>query len=129
MLAAGRGRYSVARYAAHADPVKRTSGYSLVDAAGLVDLVSKSDGADAAERVQEQRALFCGDVDAALSKVLLDHFGERALIAPAAMNARRAGFLAELAWARLQRGESDDVASLAPMYLPHESVEGSKPER
>ena len=62
--------------------------------------------------------LFCGDVDASLANRLTERFAARAVIASPAMNARRAGFIAELAWARFRRGESDDVAALAPMYAP-----------
>jgi tRNA threonylcarbamoyladenosine biosynthesis protein TsaB len=123
VLAAGRGRYSVARYTARRGAIKRVSDYALVDAAGLIDLVSREN--DSGE-IQVPRALFCGDVDAALAQRLAEHCGARAVIASPALNARRAGFLAELAWARFRRGESDDATSLAPMYLPHESVEGSK---
>ena len=119
ILAAGRGRYSVARYAARRGAAKRVGDYALVDAAGLADLVHREGEADKAAR-----AFFCGDVDAALARLLAERLGTRAAFASPALNARRAAFLAELAWARYQRGESDDTASLAPMYMPHESVEG-----
>jgi tRNA threonylcarbamoyladenosine biosynthesis protein TsaB len=109
ILAAGRGRYAVARYAARGGSVARAGNHSLVDAQGLVGLLSR-----------DERAFFCGDVDAALAGLLAERIGARAVIASPASNARRAGFLAELAWARYRRGESDDAASLAPMYAPHE---------
>ncbi len=121
ILAAGRGRYSVARYAARRGAVKRVSDYALVNADGLLELVLREES----EESKISRALFCGDVDAALAQRLTERCGSRAVIAAPAMNARRAGFLAELAWTRWQRGEVDDVSALAPMYMPHESVEGS----
>jgi tRNA threonylcarbamoyladenosine biosynthesis protein TsaB len=121
ILAAGRGRYSVARYTTRRGLAKRASDYTLVDAAGLVDLACRDGEADKAAR-----AFFCGDIDAALSKLLAERVGVRAVIASPALNVRRAAFLAELAWQRFLRGESDDAASLAPMYMPHESVDGSK---
>ncbi len=116
VLTAGRGRYSVARYSAGNGSVHRAGDYALVHAAELVDLVSR----DAESGVREQRVLICGDIDAGLAQVLTAGLGERATIATPAMNVRRAGFLAELAWARFQRGESDDVQALAPLYTPHE---------
>jgi hypothetical protein len=61
----------------------------------------------------------------ALAQALTEQCGSRAVIASPASNARRAGWLAELAWARFQRGESDDPRALVPLYLPHESVEGN----
>ncbi len=121
-LAAGRGRYSVAQYAVKRGAVKRVSDYALVDAAGLIDLVAREKDAEG----KLPRAYFCGDVDAALARVLTERCGARIVIASPAANARRAGALAELAWARFQRGESDDPKSLAPMYMPHESVEGKR---
>jgi len=33
------------------------------------------------------------------------------------MSVRRAGFIAELAWRRLAAGQTDDAASLKPIYL------------
>lgn len=38
-------------------------------------------------------------------------------LADPAASARRAGFLAELGWQRLRRGEMDDASLLAPIYL------------
>ncbi|MCA9931311.1 MAG: tRNA (adenosine(37)-N6)-threonylcarbamoyltransferase complex dimerization subunit type 1 TsaB [Anaerolineales bacterium] len=38
-------------------------------------------------------------------------------LARAAASVRRAGFLAELGWQSLRRGDIDDVATLAPIYL------------
>lgn len=109
MLAAGRGRFSLARYLAPRGAIQRVGSYTLVDAAGLIELASR-------ELAEDQRALFCGEIDAALRRLLEERLGARAVVASAAMNLRRAGFLAELAWTRWQRGESDDAASLAPIY-------------
>jgi tRNA threonylcarbamoyladenosine biosynthesis protein TsaB len=46
------------------------------------------------------------------------------LVAPA-LSVRRPAVLAELAWARWQAGETDDEASLAPIYL---HTDGSPPQ-
>ncbi len=117
VLAAGRGRYSTARYAARHGVIERTSDYALVNAAGLADLASaQNDGAGASS----DKMLFSGEIDKALGKLLSERLGERAVITSPAMSLRRAGYLAELAWARFTRGEADDTASLAPMYAPHE---------
>ena len=121
VLSAGRGRYSVARYAARRGAAKRVGDYALVDNAGLVDLVCQL-----GEGEKTVRAFFCGDVDQGIVKSLDEKLGAGAVFASPALNFRRAAFLAELAWARHQRGESDDTAALAPMYMPHESVEGAK---
>lgn len=118
VLAAGRGRFTVARYEPRDGAVNRSSDYALVDVTGLINLVSRAGEKSA-------HAIFCGDVDATLATRLTGAFPQ-AVIATPAQNVRRAGYLAALAWARFQRGESDDVTALAPMYMPHESVEGAR---
>lgn len=125
VLAAGRGRYSVARYVAKRGIIKRVSDYALVDAAGLVDSITREMETES----KTARAFVCGDVDTALAHTLTEQCGTRIVLASPAHSARRAAFLAELAWARFQRGESDDPHTLAPIYLPHESVEGSSPSK
>lgn len=54
----------------------------------------------------------CGDLAPGLTELLQS----KATLAPAALNLRRAGFLAELAFARWQRGEVDDRISLTAIY-------------
>lgn len=43
--------------------------------------------------------------------------GRRFQVAPAAAAVRRAGYLAEIGWQRLRKDQTDDAASLAPIYL------------
>jgi tRNA threonylcarbamoyladenosine biosynthesis protein TsaB len=62
--------------------------------------------------------LFCGEIDQAGAKTLAA-FGEMIVLLPAATRLRRAGFLAELAWRRLNRGETDDPTTLVPTYLQY----------
>ena len=66
----------------------------------------------------ETATLFCGEVDAAGAERLAT-LGQMAVLLPAATRLRRAGFLAELAWRRLNRGEEDNPATLSPIYLQH----------
>ena len=46
--------------------------------------------------------------------------GDLALIRETAL--RRAGYLAELGWRRLERGESDDIATLQPLYMRRPAI-------
>jgi len=62
--------------------------------------------------------LFCGEVDP-LGVERLDDLGDMAILLPAAARLRRAGYLAQIAWRRLKRGETDDPATLVPLYLQH----------
>jgi tRNA threonylcarbamoyladenosine biosynthesis protein TsaB len=71
-----------------------------------------------------ERALFCGEIEAEEAKALRQRWGDQAVIARPASALRRAGFLAELGWQRLQRGESDDLAGLSPIYLRRPDIEG-----
>jgi tRNA threonylcarbamoyladenosine biosynthesis protein TsaB len=65
----------------------------------------------------EITTFFCGEIDAAVSALLQERLAEKAILASPAATLRRAGYLAELAWARFQQGEADDVDTLSPIYL------------
>jgi tRNA threonylcarbamoyladenosine biosynthesis protein TsaB len=63
------------------------------------------------------RALFCGDLDDQVRAEIGLALGERALFPTPAATLRRPGYLAELAWERIARGEQDDIVALEPVYL------------
>ena len=67
--------------------------------------------------------LFAGEILPATHATLLALLGARAHFVPPALTVRRASCLAEIAWPRWLAGHSDDVASLAPIYL-HELPPG-----
>lgn len=67
----------------------------------------------------EQPTLFCGDIDGQVRETLRAELGEQALFPSPVANARRPAYLADLAWERLQAGDTDDVAALEPIYLGH----------
>jgi tRNA threonylcarbamoyladenosine biosynthesis protein TsaB len=62
-------------------------------------------------------ALLCGDLDGATLEHLRRATGAALQVPPPAAALRRPAFLAELAWRRLGAGESDDLATLEPIYL------------
>jgi len=72
----------------------------------------------------ETRTFFCGEIDAQAAALLRQRLGEKAVVASPASSLRRAGYLAELGWQRLERGEVDDLATLAPIYLRHPPIPG-----
>lgn len=105
VLQAGRGRICTATYRwrdgewhAQAPPV-------LTTWAALVQTITSP-------------TLFCGEIDTAGVEALAA-LGKSAVLLPAAARLRRAGFLAEVAWRRLNRGETDDPATLTPIYLQY----------
>jgi hypothetical protein len=62
--------------------------------------------------------MFVGELSAADRETLISWAGQsRVNFLPAALTARRGGYLAELGWLRFDAGESDDPAALSPIYL------------
>ncbi|MGB5060636.1 MAG: hypothetical protein WBO48_18190, partial [Candidatus Promineifilaceae bacterium] len=60
--------------------------------------------------------LFVGEITPEAARLIKLASKEFRLGTPA-LSARRAGFLAELGWQRLRKGQIDDASSLAPIYL------------
>ncbi|MHB9034633.1 MAG: tRNA (adenosine(37)-N6)-threonylcarbamoyltransferase complex dimerization subunit type 1 TsaB [Anaerolineae bacterium] len=65
-----------------------------------------------------EQVVVTGEINSELAEKLLRHAqAENIAISSLAGSARRAGYLAELAWQRLQEGESDDLDTTDPVYL------------
>jgi tRNA threonylcarbamoyladenosine biosynthesis protein TsaB len=105
ILQAGRGRISIAIYRWQFGEWQAREEPRLTT---WVDL----------EQEITEPTLFCGEVDQQGAGVIA-RLGDRAVLLPPAWRLRRAGFLAELGWRRLNQGDVDDVASLTPIYLKH----------
>lgn len=103
VAAAGRGRICVATYRWRRDEWRPLEEPRLTTWAELAAGIATP-------------TLVCGEVDRQGAEHLQQP-GSLAVLLPPAQRLRRAGFLAELAWARLRRGEKDDPAALAPIYL------------
>ncbi len=75
--------------------------------------------------------LFCGELRPTWCERITAHVGPpRRRLArwpDPAESARRAGYLAELAWQALRAGLLDDVATLQPLYLRRPPVSGGSP--
>jgi len=74
----------------------------------------------------KRRTIFCGNITPIAANQLVERLGQRAVILEGATNLRRAGFLAELGWYRLSRGDYDEAATLQPLYLRSPSITLSK---
>jgi len=112
VLQAGRGRLCAQRFAWGAD------GWTPEDEAAIVSwealLGSLGDG---------RPSLISGEIDADGRRLLTSYgAGFGVSVAPAALRMRRAGYLADLAWARFQRGDVDDPLTLVPIYLHQPGV-------
>lgn len=66
--------------------------------------------------------LFCGEHLLAVQGEIARRLGPLAAFPPASALVRRPGNLAELGWRRLAKGERDDPATLAPIYLRGPSI-------
>ena len=102
-LEAGRGRICVAPYHWRRGRWRKSGDVTLTTWATLADEA-------------EDDAVFCGEIDATGLETL-ETRREQAIVVPPAHRLRRAGYLAELGWRRLERGERDDPATLQPIYL------------
>lgn len=64
----------------------------------------------------ENHTLFVGETDEKLNHILLETAGQ-AVFSPEVASVRRAGTLAAVGYQRLLKGETDEAALLAPVYL------------
>jgi len=104
IIQAGRGRICTALYQKRRGRWRRLSDYRLTTLADLCATI-------------ERRTLFCGEIDPQTDDTLRQRLAKLAVIASPASSLRRAGYLAELGWQRIERGEADDPVTLAPIYL------------
>jgi tRNA threonylcarbamoyladenosine biosynthesis protein TsaB len=109
ILPGGRGEVATALYQREGERV------ALLEPPRLVEL-----GALIAETTQP--TLFCGEIAPEQAQMLQAALGERAVIVGPAQRVRRAAFLAELGWQRLQQGIMDDVITLQPLYLRRPAI-------
>jgi tRNA threonylcarbamoyladenosine biosynthesis protein TsaB len=104
VLAAGRGRLCAGRYQWNKNELVAQGPAWLTTAGDL--------GADWQETMR-----VCGELAAEERHELKKRLGARVEIASPAASLRRAGYLAELGWARLAAGQTDDPTTLTPIYL------------
>jgi tRNA threonylcarbamoyladenosine biosynthesis protein TsaB len=104
VIQAGRGRLCYAEYRYQIDNWHRQSEFE----AGTV--------ADFTKRLQGS-VYVCGELSQTERALIQACLGDQVVIVPPAFSLRRAGFLAEIAWRRLERGEVDVIEHLAPAYI------------
>lgn len=103
VLRAGRGRLAAGWYSASGN---RWLPSREIEVCTLGELIEKID----------QPVTICGELSAEEREQLLQSCPQAALASPAFCS-RRPGFLAEAAWKRWKAGQTDDPATLAPIYL------------
>ena len=106
LVEAGRSRVAACRYTWAGDELTVASEWRVFSLADFVAQV-------------QSPAYVCGDVAGLLANAgLAAQLKAHATLAPAWLNLRRAGVLAELAYTRWEHGEVDDAATLMPIYPP-----------
>lgn len=103
VLHAGRGRLAVGWYAAVDGVWQLQEGPQVMTVEELAGQIRKP-------------TLVCGELDKASRQLLGRKYRNVVLVSPAGA-LRRPAYLAELAWKRWRAGNTDDVASLSPIYL------------
>lgn len=103
VLQAGRGRLATGRYKVKKERWQAEGAPVLKTAEELVESINNP-------------TLICGELEEEDRRVLGRKY-KNAIMQSPAWSVRRPAILAELAWARLQAGESDDPKGLAPVYL------------
>ncbi len=106
VVRAGRGRWIAARYIKDAE--RHQDGDFTLTTADVI-------GAD-----WEETTILCGELSEGEQKTVRQRLGDQVQLLPPAFSLRRAGFLAEIAWQRIQTGQIDDVAAIQPIYLAPE---------
>jgi len=102
-LEVGRGRYAYVRY-----QYKQGSWQAVTD-------ITVNDIRAMAVTIKSPTYVV-GDMDAE-ERQILGRKWKTARLAPPSLCLRRPSVLAELAWAKIQAGQADDAASLAPIYV------------
>lgn len=110
ILQAGRGRICAGCYVQRRGRWRRRGDYRLTTLEALCQEI-------------EEPALFCGEILARDAELIRQQLGLTAAVASPAASLRRAAFLAELGWERLSRGDSDNAASLSPIYLQNPAID------
>jgi tRNA threonylcarbamoyladenosine biosynthesis protein TsaB len=107
LLPSGRGRMALGWY----QPQKNSAKKTVWQAQGSAQIIT----IEALSTSIEHDAVVCGDFNAGERQILKKN-AHIQLVSPS-QSVRRPALLAELAYARWQAGERDDVAALAPIYL------------
>lgn len=69
-----------------------------------------------------EQTVLCGEISPQQIAHIEDSTPGLAIISPATIETRRAGYLAELGWCRIGAGEFDSPSTLQPLYLKKPSI-------
>ncbi|MFC1944136.1 tRNA (adenosine(37)-N6)-threonylcarbamoyltransferase complex dimerization subunit type 1 TsaB [Chloroflexota bacterium] len=72
------------------------------------------------------RTVFCGQISPQIASELREGLGKRLVIREWGWGLRRAVYLAQLGWRRLDKGDCDDPDTLQPLYLRKPAITARK---
>lgn len=111
LIPAGRGEHYAGMYRVRGGTWQRTTPILVGTTAALARAVATD-------------TVFAGEIDDATAAELRAALGERAVVPSPSVLTRRAGHLAELAWAHAGAGESTDAGKLEPLYVRPPAIRG-----
>lgn len=111
VIQAGRGRICYAEYRHDGSNWVRKTDIEVGTTSELIDRV-------------QGFAVMCGELGLADVEAIRTRLGDAVVVTPPVYALRRASFLADLAWRRLERGERDDIVTLSPIYMHRPEVMG-----
>jgi len=103
LLQVGRGRYAWARYVSHDSHWQQEGKVQVSSPREIAATITSP-------------VYVCGEMSAEERRILGRKW-KTARLCTASQGLRRPSVLAEMAWQRLQAGQSDDVVALAPIYV------------
>ena len=109
ILGAGRGEIAAALFQMQGEKWARLSAEHITNVGDLCSEI-------------KDRTIFCGEIPPEVAQSLKQRLGSKAIILQGGASLRRAGFLAELGWRRLEAKDFDDLATLQPLYLRKPAV-------
>lgn len=110
ILQAGRSRICAGHYVRRKGRWRRQGNYHLTTIEELCGEITAP-------------AFLCGELNTGDVTLVQARLGSEVVVATPAASLRRAGYLAELGWERLSRGDSDDASALSPIYLQQPQID------
>jgi tRNA threonylcarbamoyladenosine biosynthesis protein TsaB len=114
VLDAGRGELMVGHFQAEGECIVERDPPVITNLDGLCTSTHET-------------TVFCGEHLPKVTEELKERLGNLARIPPKSALLRRPGNLVELGWLRLAEGDSDDLATLQPVYLRAPSITKPRP--
>jgi tRNA threonylcarbamoyladenosine biosynthesis protein TsaB len=109
ILGAGRGEIAAALFQMQGEKWARLNAEHITSVDALCSEI-------------KDQTIFCGEIPPEVAQRLKHRLESKAIILQGGASLRRAGYLAQLGWKRLEAKDFDDPAALQPLYLRKPAV-------